>query len=92
MESNGLRSTKALNWLLEENQPSIIYLALTTLLGKPEDDPEVQSAKQMIAQKGWAASILARQLHGGWWVEDEHLYMPKYLSSNWMLPTPAVSL
>jgi len=80
-----VKAKTALNWLLEEDQPSIRYLALTKLLGKSENDPEVQSAKQMITKKGWAADILAKQMPGGWWVEEESLYRPKYLSTNWML-------
>ncbi len=79
------KSRPALDWLLEEDQPSIRYLALTQLLGKPEDDPEVQSAKEMIGTTGWASDILADQKPGGWWVGDESLYWPKYTSTNWML-------
>jgi len=74
-----------LGWLLEESQPSLRYLTLTQLLGRKEDDPEVQSAKQMIPEKGWAAEILANQSLGGWWVSAESLYRPKYISTNWML-------
>jgi len=74
-----------LDWLLQEVQPSVRYLALTQLLEKPEDDPDVQSAKAMIPRKGWAAHILAEQNEGGWWVSEESLYRPKYLSTNWML-------
>ena len=79
------RSNAALDWLLEENQPSIRYLALTQLLDKPEDDGEVQTAKEMIGKTGWAADILVAQNPGGWWVSDERLYQPKYTSTNWML-------
>ena len=75
----------AMNWLLEDNQPSIRYLALTQLLEKPEDDPDIQSAKEMIPKRGWAADILAEQKPGGWWVTQESLYRPKYNSTNWML-------
>ncbi len=74
-----------IDWLLELNQPSIRYLALTQLLGKAENDPEVRSTKQMITREGWAAEILAGQQKGGWWVSGESLYRPKYLSTNWML-------
>ena len=74
-----------MDWLLEENQPAVRYLALTQLLRKPKDDPDVQSAKEMITRKGWAADILAEQRRGGWWASDESLYRPKYLSTNWML-------
>lgn len=80
-----MKPKTALHWLLEQEQPSVRYLALTQLLGKPEDDPEVQSAKARIAKSGWAADILAEQKQGGWWVSDESLYRPKYLSTNWML-------
>ena len=82
MES--LRAT-TLNWLLEESQPSIRYLTLTQLSERPENDPEVQSAKQMIPKVGWAGEILANQQQEGWWVDAKSLYRPKYMSTNWML-------
>ncbi len=74
-----------MDWLLEEEQPAIRYLALTELLGRPQTDSEVQSAREAIPVRGWAADILARQERGGWWAGRESLYRPKYLSSNWML-------
>jgi len=80
-----VKSKSALDWLLEKDQPSVRYLALTQLLGRPEDDPEVRLAREMITKKGWASRILADQNHGGWWVGEESLYRPKYLSTNWML-------
>jgi hypothetical protein len=76
---------RVVDWLLEKNQPSIRYLTLTQLLGRSENDAEVQSAKKMIPQVGWAADILAKQDPGGWWVGRESLYGPKYVSTNWML-------
>lgn len=78
-------SRSAQEWLLQRDEPSIRYLALTQLLGKSEDDPEVYAAGEMIPKKGWAADILAKQKGGGWWLGDESLYRPKYLSTNWML-------
>ena len=74
-----------LEWLLEPDQPAIRYLALTLLLGRPEGDPEVETARAAIARKGWAADILAKQAEGGWWAAPKSLYTPKYLSTNWML-------
>lgn len=76
-----------LEWLLEEDQPSVRYLALTELLGHPRDDPEVISAERRIAETGWAADILRQQDHAGWWVAGDDLYRPKYLATNWMLLT-----
>lgn len=72
-------------WLLEEDQPSMRYLALTELLDRSEDDPEVAAARDRITADGWAADILAEQQPDGWWVSDERFYLPKYVSTNWML-------
>src|SRR3989475_3051919 len=80
-----MKSKNALDWLLEEDQPSVRYLALTQLLKRPLDDPEVVAAKDMITRKGWADEILANRDPAGWWVSGESLYRPKYLSANWML-------
>jgi hypothetical protein len=78
-------SKSTIDWLLEEEQPSIRYLALTELLGKSAKDADVKAAKKEIATKGWAADMLEKQKPGGWWVHEENLYRPKYLSTNWML-------
>ena len=81
----GKETGGAIDWLLEEGEPSVRYLALTQLLGKSERDPEVKATKKRIGVEGWAAGILAKQKPGGWWVHQENLYRPKYLSTNWML-------
>ena len=78
-------SRSVLNWLLEKDQPAVRYLTLTHLLDRPEDDPEVISTKNMIANRGWAANIIAEQTSEGWGVDAESLYRPKYTSTNWML-------
>lgn len=85
MGNRPARREAVIVWLLEEEQPAIRYLSLTQLLGRPQTDPEVQSARKAIPVRGWAADILARQESGGWWAGGESLYHPKYLSSNWML-------
>ncbi len=80
-----MESNDALNWLLEEDQPSIRYLALTQLCEEVQDNPEVQAAKELASEKGWAADILAEQKEGGWWIKERSLYRPKYTATNWML-------
>jgi hypothetical protein len=80
-----LKPNSVIQWLLQDDQPSIKYLALTQLLGKPEKDPEVMSARNAITKTGWAKDILDTQNTAGWWVGGESLYKPKYLSTNWML-------
>ena len=82
---NAVKDKAVIDWLLEKSQPSIRYLTLTELLGKTEDDSQVTAARNLITKNGWAADILNRQNTAGWWVDNESLYRPKYLSTNWML-------
>ncbi len=74
----------ALDWLLEEDQPSVRYYALKDLLGRPSDDPEVVGALADIAKRGWARYILSRQGPEGNWETLESLYRPKYTATNWI--------
>lgn len=76
---------KVLDWLLEPDQPSVRYLALTQLLRKSETDSDVRHAKTRITAAGWAAEILARRDPAGWWVRDGSPMYPKYTSMNWNL-------
>jgi hypothetical protein len=75
----------AVQWLLEDCQPSVRYLALRELLDRPPEDPEVNEAAKGITEVGWARDILVRQSPGGYWVSAENLYRPKYIATNWML-------
>ncbi len=79
------RGKGALDWLLQEDEPSVRYLALTQVQGRAEDEGEVGAAREAIASRGWAAEILGKQDPAGWWVRGDRLYQPKYLSTNWML-------
>src|SRR3989475_11409588 len=80
-----MKSKSALDWLLEDDQPSVRFLTLTQLLKRPLDDPEVVAAKGMITRKGWGEEILAKQDREGCWGSGERLYRPKYLSAHGML-------
>jgi len=73
------------DWLLESSQPAIRFLALRDLLDAKGGD--LKEAKREITSEGWVADILAEQKKGGYWVDLENLYRPKYLSTNWMLLT-----
>ncbi|HTS32973.1 MAG TPA: hypothetical protein VMI55_03420 [Thermoplasmata archaeon] len=74
-----------LEWLLEPEQPSVQYLALTQLLGRKESDSEVKEAKSRIPREGWAATILADRNPAGWWVRDWSHFSPSYTSTTWMM-------
>jgi len=73
----------AIDWLLEDDQPSIQYLTLTQLLHRKERDPEVRAAKARIPKVGWAAEILARRDPAGWWVRDRGWLEPRFTSTHW---------
>jgi hypothetical protein len=76
---------KTVDWLLEEEQPSMRYLTLTRLLGRKESDAEVRQAKARIPRTGWVADILARRDPAGWWVRDRGWLEPRFLGTHWTM-------
>ena len=81
-----------IDWLLEPNQPSVRYYALTDLLGCKENDPEVRAARAQISRTGWAREILRYQKPGGYWERHEpktvrewlrFLWFPEHSSTVW---------
>ena len=77
----------AIDWLLQPSQPAVRYLAMRDLLGGTSKG-DLKEARAAITSRGWAAEILSKQSPKGYWLEKEReLYLPKYLSTNWMLLT-----
>ncbi len=78
---------QALPWLLEPDteNPGVRYFALTDLLGRPEDDPEVQEARRAVMSTGPVPAILEAQHADGYWVEPGPGYRPKYRSTVWSI-------
>jgi len=83
---------KVIDWLLEEDQPSVRYCTLVDLLGRKDDDPEARTARRRIARLGWAHEMLRTQKPQGFWEAHEprtvrawvgFLYFPAYVSSIW---------
>ena len=72
-------------WLLEQDNPSVRYETLTTLLGKPSDDPEVLDAKKMLMSEGLVPSILKIQNDDGSWGNPARFYNDKYTGTVWNL-------
>jgi len=73
------------DWLLEEEQPSVRYLTLTGLLGRGEKDSEVKRARGEITKTGWVKDLLDVQLPGGAWVHDRSLFSPTFHATFWIL-------
>lgn len=80
-------SANPLPWLLEPDptNPAIRYFALTDLLGRPADDPEVQEARAAIMATGPVPAILDAQHPDGYWVKAGGGYSPKYRSTIWQI-------
>ena len=72
-------------WLLAARTPSIRYLTLRRLLGRPEDDADVQAARREMAASGPIPAILARQTERGNWANERNYYSPKYTSTHWRM-------
>ena len=74
------------DWLLEENNPSVKYYTLIDLLKKPGEDEEVKTTKQQIMQVGVVPKILSKQEPEGYWGIKEDFYVrSKYKGTVWNL-------
>ena len=80
-----MKDGSVVEWLLEEDQPSIRYLALTELLGGKRGDPRAEAARRKVAKSGWAKDILDRQMPSGCWLHEKSLFNPTFHATFWML-------
>ncbi len=87
MNQIGLEPLNAnpLPWLLEPDRdnPGVRYFALTKLLDRPDEDPEVLAARWSVMATGPVPRILQAQEPGGYWVEPGPGYYPKYRGTIW---------
>ena len=74
-----------IGWLLEKDNASVRYFALTEILDKPGDEFEVLEAKDQIMETGAVAKILARQSGEGYWENPANFYTSKYTGTVWQL-------
>ncbi len=74
-----------IDWLLEKNNPSVRYFALSELLDKPQSNLEVQTAKKEIMLTGVVPKIMAKQSNDGYWEAPEKFYTAKYKGTVWQL-------
>ena len=74
-----------LPWLLEPDldNPGVRYFALSDLVDKAHDDPEVLEARRAVMSTGPVPIILEAQEADGYWVEPGPGYRPKYRSIVW---------
>lgn len=74
-----------LEWLLENNNPSVRYFSLRDLLEKPDKDSDVAQAKMDIMKTGVVPAILEKQTKKGYWDKPERFYGAKYKGTVWQL-------
>jgi len=74
-----------MEWLLEEENPSVRHYSLTRLLGKKESDVEVARARKAIMQKGPVPKILGLRNEEGYWGSPGEFYTNKYGGTVWQL-------
>jgi len=74
-----------INWLLEEENPSVRYFTLTSLLDMKQDDPIVIQARENIMLDGPVPKILSKQNEDGSWSVPERFYTDKYKGTVWTL-------
>ncbi|WXG44517.1 MAG: nitrogen fixation protein NifH [Promethearchaeati archaeon SRVP18_Atabeyarchaeia-1] len=73
-------------WLLEEDNPSVRYSALTDILERGEYGDEVRKARAAIMEIGLVPKILASQKKEGYWGRPEDFYIrSKYKGTVWNL-------
>lgn len=77
--------SNVLDWLLEEDADNagVRYFALTNLLDRADDDPEVTAARQRVMTQGPVPAILASQDRAGFWEKPGTGYYPKYRGTVW---------
>mgnify|MGYP001767760841 FL=1 len=80
-----MNPSSTLSWLLEKGNPSVRFFALTQLLEKPLDDPEVQQAHRAIMDSPLIAKLLSTQNPDGSWGLPERFYTDKYEGTVWNL-------
>jgi hypothetical protein len=73
------------DWLLEEDNPSVRYLTLRSLLEMDEAHSQVVAAKRAIMDSGAVPAILAAQHEDGYWLKPGTGYSPKYRSTVWQV-------
>ena len=71
------------DWLLEESDPGVRYLALRDIVGAGEK--ELKAARTKAHREGQIAMILDNMNPEGWWVHPGYVYAPKMMGTSWAI-------
>jgi len=75
--------TKSIEWLMEPGDAGVRYLALRDLV--ETDARELMAARQRAHAEGPIATVLARMVKDGYWVQPGAGYYPKYTGTVWSI-------
>lgn len=78
-------SKSVIDWLLEEEEPTVRYQTLSLLLNRDESESSVRKARDLVGSEGWAAKILNRQKDETYWDNPASCYVPKFAACSWQL-------
>ena len=76
---------KSIEWLLEDENPSVKYYTLINIVGKKLQPSDAFYYEDLIRKSGSAAAILNLQDPSGLWQEGSFSYNPLYRASYWQL-------
>ena len=71
------------NWLLEESDPAVRYLALRDIVDA--DDKEIKTARRKAHREGPIATILDNMAPEGYWIRPGMVYVPKCQGTVWSI-------
>ena len=74
-----------IDWLMEEKDPGVRYLAMRDLTELPVDDHNLAAARKAAHQSGQIAKILNAMTADGYWMKPGPGYGPKYKSTVWAI-------
>jgi hypothetical protein len=78
-------SGKVIDWLLEDNNPSVRFFALRDLCQVHERAKDIRAARQQIARSCHAVRLWRTQQSTGYWEDADKPYVPKYKASYWQI-------
>lgn len=74
-----------INWLLEEDDPSVRYFAMQSLLGDQVTANDIAGAREAIMMRGPVPELLEQQNEDGSWGDPARFYNDKYTGTVWTL-------
>ncbi|MBN2849495.1 MAG: hypothetical protein JXK92_02480 [Erysipelotrichaceae bacterium] len=84
-----MHDSSVIDWLLEEENPSVRYFTQIELLGMDKHHPDVVESRRRIMSQGIVPTILAKQNPDGSWGDAACFYTDKYSGTSWTLLTLA---